>query len=92
MLSAQFYAAALRAHPEISQEIGEGWFGTLKEWLVQNLHRHGRKLEADEIVRRATGAAMTIRPYMDYLRGKYGALYDLPLMQSTAAPAAVIPA
>ena len=33
VLSAQFYAAALRAHPEIPQEIGEGRFATLKGWL-----------------------------------------------------------
>jgi hypothetical protein len=29
---------------------------------------------------------------MDYLGRKYGALYGLPLMQSPAAPAIVIPA
>jgi len=78
VLSAQFYAAALRAHPEIPAEIAAGRFGTLKAWLEQNLYRHGRKFKADEIVRRATGEAMTIRPYMDYLGGKYGALYGLP--------------
>jgi carboxypeptidase Taq len=85
VLSAQFYAAALRAHPEIPQEIGAGRLGTLKEWLGQNLYRHGRKFKADEIVRRATGEPMTIRPYMDYLGRKYGALYDLPQPQSQAA-------
>jgi carboxypeptidase Taq len=82
VLSAQFYAAALRAHPEIPQEIGAGRFGTLKQWLGQNLYRHGRKFKADEVVRRATGEPMTIRPYMDYLGAKYGALYDLPQPQS----------
>jgi carboxypeptidase Taq len=85
VLSAQFYAAALRAHPEIPREIGAGRFGTLKQWLGQNLYRHGRKFKADEIVRRATGEPMTIRPYMDYLSRKYGALYGLPQPQSQAA-------
>jgi hypothetical protein len=28
-------------------------------------------------VARATGEPMTIKPYMAYLRGKYGALYQL---------------
>jgi carboxypeptidase Taq len=86
VLSAQFFAAAMRAHPEIPQEIREGRFGTLKGWLEQSLYRHGRKFKADEIVRRATGEPMTIRPYMDYLTAKYGALYDLPQPQSAAAP------
>ena len=92
VLSAQFHAAALRAHPEIPQEIAAGRFGTLEEWLGRNLYRHGRKFKADEIVRRATGEPMTIRPYMDYLARKYGELYDLPPMESTAVPAAVTPA
>ncbi len=75
VLSAQFYAAALRAHPEIPDEIAAGEFGTLRAWLEQNLYRHGRKFGADDIVRRATGEAMTIKPYIAYLREKYGALY-----------------
>jgi carboxypeptidase Taq len=75
VLGAQFYAAALRAHPEISQEIAAGEFGTLRAWLGQNIYRHGRKFGADEILRRATGEGMTIEPYIAYLREKYGALY-----------------
>jgi carboxypeptidase Taq len=58
-------------------EIGAGRFATLKGWLDENLYRHGRKFKADEIVRRATGEPMTIRPYMDYLNRKYGELYGL---------------
>jgi carboxypeptidase Taq len=75
VLSAQFYAAALRAHPEISQEMAKGEFGMLRAWLGQNLYRPGRKFGAAEIVRRATGEEMTIKPYVAHLREKYGALY-----------------
>ena len=78
ILSAQFYAAALKAHPEIPQEIASGEFGTLHTWLTKKLYRHGRKFSPDEIVKRATGKPMTIAPYMAYLRGKYGELYRLP--------------
>ena len=86
VLSAQFYAAALRTHQEIPQEISQGRFAMLKDWLSQNLYRHGRKFKADEIVRRATGEPMTIRPYMAYLTRKYGELYGLPEIQSPATP------
>jgi carboxypeptidase Taq len=75
VLGAQFYAAALRAHPEIPRQIASGEFATLRAWLGENLYRHGRKFGADEILRRATGEAMTIKPYIAYLREKYGALY-----------------
>lgn len=78
ILSAQFYAAALKAHPNIRQEIVSGEFGTLHTWLHNNLYRHGSKFVPNDLVKRATGKAMTIRPYLDYLREKYGTLYRLP--------------
>jgi carboxypeptidase Taq len=78
ILGAQFYAAALKAHPGIPDEIARGEFGTLRGWLCDNIYRHGSKFKPDEIVKRATGSAMTMRPYLDYLRGKYGELYRLP--------------
>ena len=78
ILGAQFYAAALKAHPDIPDEISRGEFGTLRGWLRDNIYRHGSKFKPDEIVKRATGSAMTMRPYLDYLRAKYGELYQLP--------------
>ena len=78
ILSAQFHAAALKAHPEIPAEIGKGEFATLHGWLRENLYRHGRKFSPDELVMRATGGPMSIGPYIAYLRGKYGELYHLP--------------
>ena len=78
ILGAQFFAAARKAHPDISSEIANGQFGTLRGWLTNNIYRHGRTLTSDEIVVRATGSPMTMAPYLAYLRGKYGELYQLP--------------
>jgi carboxypeptidase Taq len=78
ILSAQFYAAALKAHPDIPHEIAGGEFGTLYGWLRENLYRHGSKFAPNNLVERATGTAMQMGPYLDYLREKYGALYRLP--------------
>ena len=78
ILSAQFYAAALKAHPDIPDEISRGEFGMLGAWLRENLYRHGRKFKPNELVRRTTGEPMNVGPYLAYLRGKYGELYDLP--------------
>ena len=78
ILCAQFYAAALAAHPEIPGEMARGEFAALHGWLRDNLYRHGRKFKPDELVERATGGPMSIGPYVAYLRGKYGELYRLP--------------
>ena len=78
ILSAQFYGAALKAYPDIRREIGRGKFAWLHDWLCDNLYRHGNKFAPNDLVERATGAAMQMEPYLDYLREKYGALYRLP--------------
>ncbi|MBV9237815.1 MAG: carboxypeptidase M32 [Xanthobacteraceae bacterium] len=78
ILSAQFFAAATKAHPEIPTEIANGQFGTLHSWLTDNLYGPGRALKPDEIVARSTGSPMTMAPYLAYLRKKYGELYQLP--------------
>jgi carboxypeptidase Taq len=77
ILAAQFYAAALKAHPEIPNEIARGEFGTLHGWLRENIYRHGSKFTASELVERVTGGPMRIEPYIAYLRTKYQPLYNL---------------
>jgi carboxypeptidase Taq len=80
ILAAQFFAAALKAHPDIPREIAAGEFDTLHDWLRENIYRHGSKFTPSEIVKRATGSAMSMKPYLAYLHGKYSALYRLPAL------------
>lgn len=77
ILSAQFFSAAVRAHPSIPREIEAGEFGTLHGWLRENVYQHGAKFTASELVERVTGQPMTIEPYLAYLWGKYQSLYEL---------------
>jgi len=78
ILSAQFFAAATRAHAAIPGEIARGEFGTLHAWLRENVYQHGAKFTAAELVQRATGSGMSIEPYLEYLWRKYQPLYGLP--------------
>jgi carboxypeptidase Taq len=77
ILGAQFYAAALKARPQISSDIERGEFHALRGWLTDNLYTHGSKFTAAELVERVTGGPMSIEPYMDYLRRKFGEMYQL---------------
>jgi carboxypeptidase Taq len=78
ILSAQFYAAATKAHPEIPNEIASGEFCTLHDWLRTHVYQYGRKFKPTELVERATGGEMNLGPYLCYLRAKYGEFYRLP--------------
>jgi carboxypeptidase Taq len=77
LLSAQFYAAAVKSHPAIPEEVRRGQFANLREWLRENLYRHGSKFTADELVRKVAGGPLSIEPYLDYLWGKYQPLHAL---------------
>ena len=77
VMGALFYAEALKAHPEIPDEMKQGKFDTLHNWLIQNIYRHGRKFTAPELVQKVTGRDLTIQPYIHYLKTKYGELYQL---------------
>jgi carboxypeptidase Taq len=77
ILGAQFFEAARSAHPDIPAQIEQGQFATLLGWLRANVYRHGSKFTAAELIERVTGGPLSIEPYVDYLRTKYGALYAL---------------
>lgn len=77
ILGAQFFETALHAHPEITTKIEAAEFNTLYAWLRDNIYQHGRKYTAPELIERVTGSALSIAPYIRYLRTKYAELYDL---------------
>ena len=75
VLSVQLFEAAVEAHPQIPEEIGRGEFGTLLGWLRENIHRHGRKYEPEDLIQTATGRSLDTAPYLKYLNTKFGELY-----------------
>lgn len=77
ILSAQFHACAVQAHPGIPADMRRGEFGVLHGWLRENIYRHGARYTAPELVQRVTGRSLSIEPYLDYLWGKYQPLYGL---------------
>lgn len=77
MLAVQYYNAALKAHPDIPNQIARGEFGTLHDWLRTNIYQHGRKFTADELTRRITGESIQASDHMAYLQAKCADVYDL---------------
>jgi carboxypeptidase Taq len=73
LMSVAFYRAALAAHPEIPAELAEGRCAALHGWLREQVYQHGGRYTADELLLRATGAPLSVGPYLDYLGAKFGA-------------------
>ena len=77
ILSVQLWEKALEDAPEIPAAIARGDFHLLLGWLRENVHQHGRKYPPVELIQRATGSELRVAPYADYLKSKFGAIYEL---------------
>jgi carboxypeptidase Taq len=79
VMAAQLYAAAEDDIDDLDGKIRAGEFEPLHDWLTENVHRHGARYETNDLVKEATGEAFTADYFLDHVREKYGALYDLDL-------------
>ena len=70
LMAAQLWSALSAELPAIDESIAAGDFAPLREWLRENIHRHGRKYTSRELLRRATGEELRVEPWLDYLEGK----------------------
>jgi carboxypeptidase Taq len=77
VLSVQLFEAAVEERPEILPQMEGGEFDALLGWLRENVHRHGKKYEPDDLISNATGRPPETTPYLAYLQRKFGELYGL---------------
>jgi carboxypeptidase Taq len=54
-----------------------GKFGGLKTWLIEKIHRHGQRYRPGDLCERITGRPLSHKPFIDYLRSKFGPLYGV---------------
>ena len=77
LYAAQFFASAQKALPDLERQIAHGELLPLRDWLRENIHRHGKRYRANELAQLVTGSSLSPAPFMEYLRGKYKPLYGL---------------
>jgi len=80
LMSSQLFAQADREIPDLDGQIAGGQFEDLLKWLRVNIHRHGRKKEANEILKEVTGRTLHAESWLSHVRQKYSRLYDLQLV------------
>ncbi|ELZ44822.1 carboxypeptidase Taq [Halorubrum californiense DSM 19288] len=77
VMAAQLFEAAEEAIDDLDDEIAEGEFDDLHDWLGENVHQHGSRYETNELVKRATGDDFSADAFLDYVDEKYGELYGI---------------
>jgi carboxypeptidase Taq len=73
VMSVQIWEKILEDISDLEEQVGRGEFGALRDWLGEHIHSLGRKYSPQETLRRATGSTIDPKPYLAYLRAKYGA-------------------
>jgi carboxypeptidase Taq len=76
--SLQIWERVRAAISDLDEQFERGDFGALREWLRENVHRHGRKFTPEETLERATGSRLDPKPYVRYLRDKVAELSAVP--------------
>jgi len=77
MYAAQLKAALLKDLPNFDDLCSIGDLEPIKNWLIENVHRHGSMKKPLELLQEATGEGLNATYLAEYLEGKYGQIYQL---------------
>lgn len=77
LYAAQFFDAARSQLKDLDGQIERGELRPLREWLRENIHRHGKRYRARELVNVVTGNELSHEPFVHYLKAKFKPLYGI---------------
>ena len=77
LVSAQLWEKINKDIKGLDDQIRKGKFDSLLGWLRENVHKHGRKYDPQDLVQKITGSKITPEPYVCYLQTKYSDIYGL---------------
>ena len=75
--ASQLFYQLTKDNPSIYDEIENGNFTNILFWLNEHIHRHGRLMAADEIIKKVCGEGLNSKVFIGYLKDKYYDLYDV---------------
>jgi carboxypeptidase Taq len=70
LMAAQLWERLAADLPDVEDRLERGEFATVREWLREHVHRHGRTFMPRELLRRVTGDDLRTEPFLRYLRSK----------------------
>ena len=73
----QLFERAQQDVPALRLGFARGEYRPLNDWMKERLHTHGRKFKPSEMIQRITGGPISVAPYVNYLKTKFGEIYGL---------------
>lgn len=77
MQAAQIHRTLQRELDNYEDTVREGRWHDIKNWLEENVFRHGSVYDAQELIYLVTDENLKSRYYIDYLRKKYSDIYKI---------------
>jgi carboxypeptidase Taq len=71
VIAGQLNEALRAARPSLDEELSNGQFSGVLDWLRDNVHGLGARLPVKDLIKEATGKPLTAAPYLRYLESKY---------------------
>lgn len=75
--ASQLYKKIHLELPSLQEEITQGNFSMVTQWLREHVHKYGRLMTADDIVKRTCGEGLNSNVFVAYLKEKYYPLYEV---------------
>ncbi|MEY2516348.1 MAG: carboxypeptidase Taq, partial [bacterium] len=77
VLAAQLWRALRADLPGLDDDLRAGRNEDLRAWLIEKIHRHGRRMAPAQLIEQAVGGALDPAPMLEHLDAKYRALYGI---------------
>jgi len=71
IIAAQLFAKAKIEYPDIPQQLAQGNFSHLYEWLKNNVHSKASSLSTQELLTQATGNPLSAENYLQHIQKRY---------------------
>ena len=62
--------------PNWLDQVGDGKFANIKQWMVENIHRRGNLYNPEDLVKLITGEGLNAKPFINYLTAKYKRIFN----------------
>lgn len=75
LYASHFFEAFEAANPHWEEQISKGEFSFMRDWLRENIHRHGRCYTSLELLKKVNGKTFTSEAFCHYLEKKFLSIY-----------------
>jgi len=75
--ASQLFKQILKEHTTMKEEISQGNFTAILNWLSEHVYQYGRLMTADEIIKKTCGEGLNSNVFVTYLKEKYYPLYEV---------------